>query len=944
MKFFFSLTLAFICIQSFGQSAAVRGRLKDPGEDRLIQGATVTLTDSSGKTIQSVISTASGQFILRNISFSSYTLRISSVEYNPIDTMIRVSGPLDLGTILLSRSAKELEEVVIRGITPPVKQKADTLEFNASSYKVNPDANVEDVVRKMPGITIENGVVKAGGEDVRKVTIDGREFFGDDANAALKNLPAEVVDKIQVFDRLSDQAQLTGVDDGNSVKAINVVTKANMRNGQFGRVYAGYGTDDRYSAGGNVTFLKENRRISLVGMTNNVNQQNFGQEDLLGVTSTGGGRGGRSRFGGGSGNFMTGQVPGISKTNSFGINFSDAPSKKLNISGSYFFNNSNNETEELVDRQIFSSSDSSSFYSQQSNSSTKNTNHRLNLRMEYKIDSSKTLIVTPSLSFQNNDRTSTQIGSNYFSKSIIQSATENFQNRSSSGYNFNNNVLYRQAFGKKGRSMSVNINTGLNTNNSDAYLDAFTTSERNNDSLRQFTDQLTKSTRLSANLTYAEPLGKKGSLNFNYNPSYTNSVSDKQVFQFEDGTGKYSFRDDSLSNVFDNQYITQNAGITYRRGDRDNNFQAGLAYQRSDLNTEYDFPVKYQVKRTFSNFLPNLRWSARLSAKSNLRVFYRSSVDAPSVNQLQEVINNNNPLFLSTGNANLSQSYSHRLFSRYNFTQSSNGLSLFANVFFQKTDDYIGNASYIATKDSMLSPTVTLFRGAQLTKPVNMDGHFNYRSFITLGMPVKFLKSSVNLNLGHSYTKSPGMINSVQNYSRSNNFNVGAVIASNVSEYIDFNISYSANFNTVKNSVQPRLNNEYFTQSGGVQVNLLTKSGWVMQNDLGHQAYKGLTDGFNQTFWLWNLAVGKKFLKDQKGELRLSVFDLLKQNKSISRDVTETYIEDVQTRVLQQYFMLTFSYRLRNFGKGNSGRDADGPPNNFRERMMRPGQMGPGRQ
>jgi hypothetical protein len=262
---------------------------------------------------------------------------------------------------LVPGSSQDLATVVITSTIAPATQKADTLQINASQYKVNPDASTEDLVRKMPGITIENGVVKAQGENVQKVTIDGRELFGDDATAALRNLPAEVVDKIQVFDRLSDQAQFSGVDDGNTTKGINIVTKANMRNGQFGRVFAGYGTDGRYAAGGNTTLLKENRRISIVGNFNNTNQQNFSQQDLLGVTSStggggfrgggGGGGGGRPQGGGGgrpqgggggnfgggnTGNFLVGQQNGINRTNAFGINYSDIWNKNVTVTGSYF--------------------------------------------------------------------------------------------------------------------------------------------------------------------------------------------------------------------------------------------------------------------------------------------------------------------------------------------------------------------------------------------------------------------------------------------------------------------------------------------------------------------------------------------------------------------------------------------------------------------------------
>jgi len=343
-------------------------------------------------------------------------------------------------------------------------------------------------------------------------------------------------------------------------------------------------------------------------------------------------------------------------------------------------------------------------------------------------------------------------------------------------------------------------------------------------------------------------------------------------------------------------------------------FSAGLSYQYADLNGDQIFPYTASVNRTFDNLLPNLMLRKKLSPKSSIRIFYRTSTNAPTVNQLQDVINNSNPLFLRTGNPNLDQQYSHLLVSRYTFTNSSKGTSFLGNLFLEKRNDYIGNATFIAASDSVISNSVTLYKGSQLTKPVNFDGYLSIRSFFTFGMPVKPIKSNLNWNAGYTYARTPGMINRVSNISNAQNYNIGATLASNVSEYIDFTLSYTANFNKVTNSLQPSLNNNYFNQVAGIQVNLLTKNGWLFQNDLNNQAYHGLTDGFNQNFWLWNMSFGKKFLKGQKGELKLSVFDLLKQNQSISRTATETYIEDVQTKTLQQYFMLTFSYRLRNFG------------------------------
>ncbi|HEX7457211.1 MAG TPA: outer membrane beta-barrel protein, partial [Ginsengibacter sp.] len=375
----------------------------------------------------------------------------------------------------------------------------------------------------------------------------------------------------------------------------------------------------------------------------------------------------------------------------------------------------------------------------------------------------------------------------------------------------------------------------------------------------------------------------------------------------------------SLSNKFDNTYNTQNSGVTYRIGDKNNNLSFGLSYQYGELKSNQQFPAITQIDKTFSNILGNAFARFKLSSKSNLRIIYRSSVNPPSITQLQNVINNSNQFFYTTGNPDLKQQYTNNFITRYTYTNSVKGQSFFANLFLQTTNAYVANATYTASQDSVLTNSITLFKGSQISKPVNLNGYISARSFFTFGMPLKFIKSNLNWNAGLSYAKLPGLINDVTNISNTYNYNLGAVLSSNISEYIDFNLSYSANINTIKNSIQPNLNNNYFTQSAGIEANLLTKKGLFFQNDLTNQTYKGLSDGFNQNYWLWNIALGQKFLKNQAGELRLSVFDLLNQNKSITRTTTASYVEDDRNEVLQQYFMLTFTYKLKNFGKGKPG-------------------------
>ncbi len=947
----FPLLISFIlifCLINRVKAQSVKGILIDENEKTPIIGATVKLINkpdslrSDSSVAYTTLTNKDGYFIFENVTPKIYRLSVSSIGLGAFQMTIKVKDSVanDLGTIPISKTAKILNEVTITSAAPPVKQKTDTIEYSASQFKVNPDANVEDLIKKMPGVTVDKaGTVTAQGEQVKKVTVDGKEFFGDDATAALRNLPAEIIDKIQVFDRLSDQSQFTGFDDGNSQKAINVVTKANMRNGQFGRMYAGYGTDSRYSTGGNVSFFKGNRRVSLVGIANNINQQNFSSQDLLGVTSSGGNRGGGNfggggqggprggqqggnrggggNFGGGQSDFLVGQQNGISKTNAFGINYSDQWSKQLTVSGSYFFNNSNNGNLQITNRQPNSTTSSIPFYKENSQSSSQNYNNRINMRLEYKIDSFNSLIITPTLSFQKNTSYNNYSALTSFNNIDPVSSSDNKNSRFTTGYNLNNNILLRHSFAKRGRTVSLGFNTSANKRDGDIYQESINryydkqATLTKLDSILQFTDNVTNGYTLAPNIAYTEPIGKKGQLQLNYNLAFTKNTADQQTYQFDKIRKNYSLFDTSLSNKFDNSYNTQNAGFSYQVGDRDQQFSVGVNYQHSKLFSDQIFPQLTSVNKTFSNFLPNLRLRKKLSAKSSINVFLRTSVNAPSVTQLQNVINRDNPLLQSIGNPDLKQQYTGFFVTRYTYTNTLKGQSFFANIFVQKINDFITNAAFIASKDSVITKFDTLKRGSQLIKPTNIDGYTSIRSFLTYGMPLKFIKSTFNINGGFTYNKLPGLINNKKTITTTNTYSAGAVIASNINEYIDFNLSYNGNYN----SIAQRPEDNYYISNAGLQLNLLGKSGWFLQNDLNNQTYQYKNNTVpDQNFWLWNISAGKKFLKDQKGELKLSVFDILKQNKSISRTVTETYIEDVQSQVLQRYFMLTFTYKLKNFG------------------------------
>ena len=343
-------------------------------------------------------------------------------------------------------------------------------------------------------------------------------------------------------------------------------------------------------------------------------------------------------------------------------------------------------------------------------------------------------------------------------------------------------------------------------------------------------------------------------------------------------------------------------------------FSVGANYKYTELNSDRLFPVVATVNKSFINFLPNLMWRKKISPKASVNLFYRANNNTPSVTQLQDVINKSNPLFLTSGNPDLKQQVSNIVSARYTYTNTSKGSSFFANVFLQQANNYIANATFVASSDSVLSDNTVLRKGSQLTKPVNVNGYVSLRSFLTYGMPLKFIKSNVNVNAGVGWSQIPGLVNTLNSTTDNYTYNTGIVLSSNISEFVDFNLSYNANFSVLKNSLQSSLNSHYLSQNTGLQMNLLNKKGWFVQNDVSNVTYSGLSAGFNQSYWLWNAGIGKKFLKNNAGELKLSVFDLLKQNTSISRSVESNYIEDVQNQVLTQYFMLTFSYKLKNFG------------------------------
>jgi outer membrane receptor protein involved in Fe transport len=919
----------FLCFCSFSflraQTFSVSGKLIDENKQPAI-GSSVFILKTDSSFIKGTTTDVDGQFNLENINSDNYILKILSLGYKPVFKSIQVKNQdLIIPTITLKQNITNLKEVTVEAQQALATQNGDTTSFKANAYKVNKDATAEDLVSKMPGVTVVDGKVQAQGEEVKQVLVDGKRFFGDDASAVLKNLPAEVIDKVQVFDKKSDQSQFTGFDDGNASKTINIVTKQQFKNGVFGKVYGGYGYEDKFKGGGTVNIFKGDRRITVLAQSNNINEQNFSSEDLVGVSSSssggGGGRrgGGQGGMGGGnnpSENFQSNTQNGINTTSLFGLNYADKWGKKTEVTASYFFNWTQNDSKSSLLQQYILGSNNGLVYNETNNTNSDNFNNRINFKIETKIDSMNSITLQPKLSFQSNKGAKELLGLN--TKEVLTlSNTENSSSNNLIGYNISVPILYRHAFAKKGRTFSINATPTITKNSGENLLYTLNTYYRDTlfygDTIDQKSKILKTGNSINGNVSYTEPLNKNNFLLVNYTAVYTDNFSSKRTFDKNYSEYKYSDLDSTLTNVFKNQYQSQSGSLGYRYQKEKFNFSLNAAYQWAQLSKEQEIPSRYKLSKAFESVLPSAQLQYRFSPKKNLRFNYRTSNNAPSIDQLQDVINNSNSLQLSTGNPDLKQDFQQNLNVRYSGVNTEKATSTFILLGGNYSNNYIGNSTLIANQDTTVYNDIFLQRGSQIIRPVNLDGYFSLRSFINYTFPIKKIKTNLSVNVSGNYNNVPGMINTNINYAKTATGGLGLVFSSNISEKFDFTLSSNSSYSNIKNTLQTSSNTNYLSQVSKLKITANPWKGLILQSEYSNTYYSGLTSAFNQSISLWNAAIGYKFLKNKQAELRLTVYDILNQNNSVSRTNTDSYIQDSQTNVLNRYFMLTFTYNFKKY-------------------------------
>ncbi len=924
--------LLLACGATFAQNPArinIKGTAID-SSNAVMPFATVMLLTPKDSTLVNFGRTdEKGNFEFKNVKNLNYLLKISSVGYLPFQEEIKPSDKAinDLGNLKLKPIAKELMEVVIRTARAPLSIKGDTIEYNAASFKVPPGSTVEDLLRKLPGVQIDQeGNIKAQGQDVKKVTVDGKQFFGSDPKLATKNLPAEAITKIQVFNDKTEQSKITGIDDGKKEKTMNLELKESFKKGGFGKATVGAGTDQRAEFKGNYNKFDTKQQFAFIGNMNNTNQGGiswddyqdfkgssafnwgddadfgfssgrrfvyFGDEDE-GVSISPSGGGNRNR--------------GFSSNGSAGLNY-NYDTKKTKFTSSYYYNQVRSLMDSYAFRRTFLQNNESFDTKDTSNRTSFSGNHRVNLRFQKEIDSLNTLIVISNSRFTDANDT---YGSNqfFYRNNLFRSGTEIDNNGGKNSFGTVNSVIFRHKFKKKGRSFA--ISAGYNMNQGDANarqvsLNNFLNATTVNDAIRNIRQLNTTNSTTNlykGSLLFVEPLNKKLFLETFYNTSLQSSKVNRDVdsIYIKNEKEAYSIVNE-LSRNYLNEITYNRVGTSLRYSSKGLNLSGGLAWQHYNLTGEFINNKLTQqkgiVSRNFSAFAPNVSLNYDLKNNRYLYAEYNVGVQEPNIRDLQPIVDNSNPRYISEGNPDLLPQVTKTVSGGFNKFDPATFINLYINFNF---DSYTNQVVYNQTVDDNFITR---------TKPVNISGGWSAGPYLGFGFPLKKTKATMNVNSSAFYSKNLSYINGILNNTNNDNYNIGVRLDLTPLDWFTFYANANFGISNTKYSINSEQNQQVFNNNFGGDMNIKFPKGIYFNTKFNYRVYKNERFGFDQKIPLMNMSVYRVVGKAQKAEIRFTAYDIFKRNLGITQSANQNFVSQERVQTLSRYFMLSFTYNMR---------------------------------
>ncbi|MCM4159548.1 TonB-dependent receptor [Antarcticibacterium flavum] len=925
MKKIFFAVLCLAGLQLTAQTFEISGRITDTETNLALEAATVYAENSADSTLVSyTISEKDGDFILTgNTTAPNLNLFISFTGFQLHRQSINLSEKMvhSLGTIRLQEADNTLDEVQLVGSRAPITIKRDTLEFNAGSFATRPDANLEELMKKLPGVEVDiQGNITVNGKPVSRILVDGKEFFGNDPKIATRNLPKEIIDKIQVTDTKTRAEEFTGKAGNPDDKTINITLQKDKNKGYFARATVGGGTNDRYEMSGIGNYFKDKFRVSVLASSNNINSSGFSFDevfDMMGrnARSFSFNSGGGGSFGINGMNFGGGA--GITKAETAGLNLVNEWGKTAELNADYFFGRNDTETMTVVERENLLP-DSRFFYNSTSSSNLVNDSHRANARFEYKPDTLTRISFAPRFSSNTgySNRSNSAASSNE-NRELVNS-TETIDDEYLNSQSFSNRLDVIRRYGSRGAYSQLNFTNSHQRQENDNYFfseSRFFAGEETVEIQDQFIDEDQKENEYSIGATQRFVMAEKLFLDASYNFSSTNSNNTRYVYDLDQETNSYSIFNDLLSSDFESKSFKNipNVGVNYEGQKWRVGSEIGLLNTTLE-NTNFLQDVPFD--NTYNNLFLRANVRYEIARSKSVYLNYNSDAGIPSIRQLQPVVNRTNPLNIFVGNPDL----------RPTFTQTIRGG--YRNYDFSKRSGFFSYASVTFTDNSIVPVTTTGADLVRTTTYANVDGAINSNAGASYSKQNKKdgREFSYRLGLNGNYDRNIGFTNGVQ--FRADRYTVRPSInlTYGIEDYFSINPGYQLAFTETQYDIIANRNENFTNHTVSLEATTFWPKNFVFGNDISYTYFGNVSPGFDNTAFLWNISLGYKFLNDD-ATLKIKVYDMLNENVSTQRIVGDDFIQDTQNLILRRYAMLSFTYKLSKFG----GKD----PNQSGRRMMR---------